>query len=449
VIYIVSLIVTLGVLIAFHEFGHFWVARRLGVKVLRFSIGFGKPLWLRRAKDGTEYAIAAIPLGGYVRMLDEREGDVPASQRDQAFNRQSVWVRIAIVSAGPVFNFIFAILIYAIIFMVGTTTLRPMFAAPQPDSIAARGGFQDGDVIVRIGTEEISTLNSALLSLVDHSLSKDVLEVEVMDKNNRSRMHTLDFRGTGDLTENGELLSNLGLVPWQPHYPAVIDQVNDNSPAAAAGLESGDRIIAVDGKTVTGWHNWAEMIQAKPEQRLTLLIERNKRELSIPVTPEAIQTDNGTIGRVGAYPRIPVDLATDNQILVRYGPLEAVFQGAVKTWDMSWFTLRMLGRMLVGQISLENISGPITIAQFAGQSAMIGISAFLTFMALVSISLGVLNLLPVPILDGGHLLYYFIEIIKGSPLSESIQYVGQQMGMAVIVMLMGLALFNDFTRLLG
>ena len=473
IIYIAAFIVTLGILIAFHEFGHFWVARRLGVKVIRFSVGFGKPLWLRRGKDGTEYAIAAVPLGGYVRMLDEREGDVDANERHRAFNQQSVWVRIAIVSAGPIFNFILAILIYAIMYVAGTEAIRPLFSAPIPDSIAAQGGFQDGDLIVRIDQQETLTLNAALLELVDRSLSNSIVEIEVADSNQHQQIRTLDFRGIGDLTEDGKLLTNLGLNPWRVPFPAVIDKVEAGSPAEQAGLQSGDRVISLNGKSVEDWIGWAQQVRSKPNERLTLVIDRNGNEVSLEITPEAVETDRNiidniiasisqlfgaepetakmndkTVGRVGAYAKIPENIS-DNRILIHYGPLEALLQGTVKTWDTSVFTLRMLGRMLIGQVSLKNISGPITIAQFAGQSAMIGLTAFLSFMALVSISLGVLNLLPVPILDGGHLLYYLIEIIKGSPLSDAKQYLGQQIGLAMIVMLMGLALFNDFTRQIG
>lgn len=447
---VLALIVTLGVLISFHEFGHFWVARRLGVKVLRFSIGFGKPLWLRRGRvDDTEYAIAAVPLGGYVRMLDEREDTVPASERHRAFNRQPVGSRIAIVAAGPLFNFLFAIIAFAGMFMVGVSAVRPLLDAPRAGSVAERAGFESGDLIVAVDGESTPTLQAAVLALVDRGMAGGVIPVEVRDAEGEPHTRNLDLRGAGDLTENGRLLQNLGLVPWRPALPPVIDQVVAGGAAERAGLRAGDRVLAVDGQPVKSWEQWAEYVRARPGQPIEVRVARNAEKLNLRVTPEAVDTEQGAIGRVGAMARVPDGLDNPSRFIQRYGPLEAVGQGIVHTWDMSVFTLKMLGRMLIGQASLENISGPITIAQYAGQTAALGLTAFLSFMALVSISLGVLNLLPVPVLDGGHLLYYLIELVRGRPLSEAAQYLGQRIGLAVIVMLMGLALFNDFVRLLS
>lgn len=447
---ILALIVTLGVLIAFHEFGHFWVARRLGVKVLRFSVGFGKPLWLRRGGiDNTEYAIAAIPLGGYVRMLDEREADVPPEERHRAFNRQSVWVRIAIVIAGPLFNFIFAILAFSAIYMIGVNATRPLLAEPLAGSIAANGGFKEGDEITAVDDDPVKTLDSALLALVDRSMAGEIIEVTVRDRNGDEKIRELDVRGKHGLADNGQLLDNLGLRPWRPVYPPVIDQIIADSAAQRDGLLPGDLILGVDDEPVENWTRWAEMIRQRPGQSTVLLVQRGAEQLTLTVVPDTIDTDSGPVGRIGATARIPVQELERLQVKVHFGPLQAFLRGAEKTWDMSIFTLRMLWRMLVGTASLENISGPITIAQFAGQTAAIGWAAFLSFMALVSISLGVLNLLPIPILDGGHLLYYLIELIKGSPLSDAVQFVGQRIGIALIIMLMSLALFNDFTRLIG
>ena len=450
-IYLVALIVTLGVLIAFHEFGHFWVARRLGVKVLRFSIGFGKPLWLRRGRrDGTEFAVAAVPLGGYVRMLDEREGEVADSERHRAFNYQSVWVRIAIVIAGPLFNFIFAILAFSAIYMIGVNSMTPLLSAPLPGSAAERGEFHDGDLILAVGEEQTPTLNSALLALLDQGIASEQMTVTVRDSDGQILQRSLDLQGLGDISEDGRLLENLGLVPWRPIYPAVIDRLVESGAAARSGLRPGDEVINIDGQPINSWQTWADYVRQRPQQALMVTVLRDGAEQALVITPDRFETEQGAfIGRVGAYVRVPEHISAPNQMVMRYGPGEALWRGMVRTWDMSWFTLRMLGRMLIGKVSLDNISGPITIAQFAGQSAMIGLTAFLSFMALVSISLGVLNLLPVPLLDGGHLLYYLIEIVKGSPVSESVQYLGQRIGVAVIMMLMGLALFNDVARLVG
>ena len=448
--YVVALIITLGVLIAFHEYGHFWVARRLGVKVLRFSIGFGKPLWSRRSRhDGTEYVLAAIPLGGYVKMLDEREAPVAHNELEQAFNRKSVWSRIAIVSAGPIFNFIFAIAAFAAMYMIGINSVTPLLKAPIEESIAARGGFQEGDLIVSVAGKETTTLNATLLALVDHATAAEVIEVEVLDDTERRQTRTLDLRSPIDVGQDSNLLQQIGLVLWQPPFPAVIDKVVAGGAAEAAGLQGGDEILSVDGEPVSDWIQWANYVRERPEQTLAIVVARNGREFDLMITPQKLATEQGTIGRVGAYARLPDAETLPNRMIVRHGFFSALWQGAIKTWDMTMFTLRMLGRMITGQVSLDNISGPITIAQFAGQSAQLGITTFLSFMALVSISLGVLNLLPVPVLDGGHLLYYLIEVVKGSPLSEAAQQVGQRIGIAMIVMLMSLALFNDFTRLLG
>ena len=427
------------------------MARRLGVKVLRFSIGFGKPLWSRRSRhDGTEYVIAAIPLGGYVKMLDEREAPVAGNELAQAFNRKSVWARIAIVSAGPLFNFIFAIAAFAVMYMIGVNSVTPLLKAPIENSIAAQGGFQDGDLIVNIAGKDTPTLNAAMLALVDHATAAAIVEVEVLDESERQQTRVLDLSGGIDVGQDSDLLQQIGLVLWQPHFPAIIDKVVAGGAAEAAGLQGGDEVLSADGELITDWVQWANYVRQRPGQELAIVVARDNTEFVTTITPQHFETEQGdVIGRVGAYARLPASETLPNRVVVRHNLFAALWQGVIKTWDMTLFTLRMLGRMIVGQVSLDNISGPITIAQFAGQSAQLGITTFLSFMALVSISLGVLNLLPVPILDGGHLLYYLIEVVKGSPLSEAAQQFGLRIGIAMVVMLMGLALFNDFTRLLG
>lgn len=446
---LMALIITLGVLITVHEFGHFWVARRLGVKVLQFSIGFGKPLWKRIGKDGVEYIIAALPLGGYVKMLDEREGEVSPADLPLAFNRQPIGSRIAIVAAGPLCNFLFAILAYSAMFMMGVPGIKPLLDEPKPGSLAAAGGFEKGDLVIAIDGKPTPTLSAVMLELVDRAMAGEVIQVDVQDATDRTRVRTLDGRNVQDLAKDGMVFDRTGLKPLQPVLPAVIGSVEHDGAAERAGLQAGDRIIRAGDEPVADWRQWRSFIERHPGQPFTVRIERDQVEQTLELTPDSRENEQGQrIGFIKARADIPVDLVHDLQVVVRYGPLDAVGAAIGKTWDMSLLTLRMLGRMLVGKASLDNLSGPITIAQFAGQAASAGFMAFLSMLALVSLSLGVLNLLPVPVLDGGHLFYYFIELIKGSPLSETVQNLGQRVGMAVLLLLMGLALFNDFSRLL-
>lgn len=447
---VASFVLALGVLITVHEFGHYWVARRVGVKVLRFSIGFGKPLWSRRyGPDRTEFVLAAIPLGGYVKMLDEREGEVLPEERARAFNRKPVGQRMAVVVAGPAFNFVFAILAYWVLFVHGVPGMKPVLDAPAADTPAAIAGIEARDLLRSVDGEPTPTWERALLTLLDGALDRRSLTLEVEGADGRMRQVELDLSGAQGLLDRGDLLERLGMRPWRPPLPAVIDRVVAGGAAARAGLQAGDHILRADGQTMADWDAWVEYVQQRPELSIQVQIERDGAPMEMVVRPDRANVDDAEIGRIGAYVRVPPELGAELRAETRYGPLAAVWQSLVKTWDMSALTLRTLWKMLVGQASLDNISGPISIAQYAGHSASIGLGTFLGFLAIVSISLGVLNLLPVPVLDGGHLMYYLIELLKGSPVSERTELLGQRIGIALLFALMSLALFNDFARLFG
>jgi len=445
-----SFLVALAILISVHEFGHFWVARRLGVKVLRFSIGFGRPLLRRqRDPDSTEYVLAGIPLGGYVKMLDEREGEVPPDQLHLAFNRQPLWKRSAIVAAGPFFNFAFAILVYWAIFATGETGLRPVIGAVTPDSIAAEAGFQSGDELLRIGDRKSPTWDSAVFALMAGALGHEDLPVRVRDASGVEHERRISGEQLAELPEDPNLLERLGLGPLRPSLPPVIGELTPGEPAEQAGLRVGDRVLAVNGTPVEDWREWVELVRKSPGSQMRVEIERNGERLELPVTPREIVADGAPIGRIGAGVQARDDLLDPYRVEVRYGPLDALFQSVHKTLDMSQLMLRVMGHMLVGQASVENLSGPITIAETAGRTASYGLGYFIKFLAVVSISLGVLNLLPIPVLDGGHLLYFLIEGVKGSPLSERAQLQGQRIGVALLAALMTLAFYVDLSRLFG
>ena len=447
---VLAFVVAIGILVAVHEFGHFWVARKLGVKVLRFSIGFGHVIWRRVSpRDGTEFAISAIPLGGYVKMLDEREGEVAPEERARAFNRQPLRSRFAIVAAGPIFNFLFAIVAYMVMFMVGVNGLRPMIGAITPDSLAEQAGLTAGWEVTRVNDEPTRTWEAFSLSLINHALKREALQLELRDADGAIRTRTLDLAQRDDLLGEGDLLDLIGLKPWRPHAPAILGDLVAGGAAARAGLSAGDRVLTINGAAVSDWQGIVDAVQARPAQTLVFAIERGGEAREIRLITDSVEQDGRSIGRIGARPQVDQAEIEAMRVQVRHGPLQAFAQGVDRTWDMSILTLRMLWKMLLGEASVKNISGPITIAEFAGVSALIGVSAFLGFLGLVSVSLGVLNLLPVPILDGGHLVLYLIEWIKGKPVSEQAEALGQKVGLAILGALMFLAFYNDITRLLS
>ena len=439
-------IVAIGVLVTVHEFGHFWVARRLGVKVLRFSIGFGKPLlsWHRR-NDETEYVIAAVPLGGYVQMLDEHEGPVAEHEQDRAFNRKPLASRFAVVFAGPLFNFLFAIFAYWLVFMLGVSGLKPVVGDVTPESMAAMGGFRNGDIIRNVDGHETPTWNDVYLQLLDASISDRPVLIRVIDAQKDSQQRQLDFQGRSEQLDREHLMDSIGLHQYRPVLAPVIDKLEAGGAAQAAGLQPGDRILSVDSTPMTSWEQWVAYVQVHPDQALNVVIRRDDQEMSLTLTPRL----KAKVGHIGATVRVPDGLADEMNTTVRYTPWSALPQAMYKTWSMSMLTLRMLGKMITGSVSASSISGPISIAQFAGYSAAIGFVAFMAYLALISISLGVLNLLPVPVLDGGHLMYYLVELVKGSPVSEQTQIIGQRIGIMVLVAVMMLAFYNDLARLFG
>ncbi|MEW8203460.1 MAG: sigma E protease regulator RseP [Candidatus Thiodiazotropha endolucinida] len=447
---LVSFIVALAILIAVHEFGHFWVARKLGVKVLRFSIGFGRALWRRTSVvDGTEYVIAAIPLGGYVKMLDEREAPVEAEEQHRAFNRQSLGVRSAIVVAGPLFNFLFAILAFWLIFVTGDTGLKPIVGEVESGSIAEQAGFTRGDEILAVADQPTPTWESVVYVMLSEALDTPNLAVRVRSQTGMEHIYRVASDGLSGLAEDGMLLQNLGLTPDRPTLPPVIGEVLDGEPAALAGLKSGDRIVTVDGVDVVDWSDWVNYVRKRPGQNLDLEVDRNGDYIALSVTPLMIEGDGESYGRIGASVDVPDDLMDDYRAVVKYGPIDAIGQSLYKTWDLSLLMLRMLGKMIIGEVSVKNLSGPISIADYAGKSASYGISYFLKFLAVVSVSLGVLNLLPIPVLDGGHLFFFLIEGIKGRPLSDQFMEQGQKIGLLILLAIMSLAFYVDINRFLG
>jgi regulator of sigma E protease len=435
-------IVAISVLVAAHEFGHFIVARKLGFKVLRFSIGFGRPLlqWRGGPPDHVQYWISMLPLGGYVKMLDEHEGPVASEERHRAFHQRPVWQRIAVLLAGPAFNFLFAILAYWAMFATGVESLRPIVAAVEPDSVAARAGLKSGDEVETIGGKATATWENGLVQLFDELLDDGRIDLTVRGHDGATRAVELDVRGReAELTEPTVLFRGLG---FRPGAPAMIGGVVEGSPAERAGLEVGDLVLRGNEQTIQGWGEWVEFLQSRPGETVELVVERGGRELAVSARLDSEDFNGATVGRIGAAPP-----AVDT--LVRYGVFESLPRGVTETWDMITFTVSMIGHMIVGDVSLKNMAGPLSIADIAGSSANAGLAPFLSFLALISISLGVLNLLPIPLLDGGQIVYQLAEWIKGAPLSERAMVLGQQIGIFFVIALTGFAFYNDIVRIFG
>ncbi|MDH5184327.1 MAG: RIP metalloprotease RseP [Gammaproteobacteria bacterium] len=447
---IAAFIFALGILITVHEFGHYWVARKMGVKVLRFSIGFGKPLlrWVR-GEDKTEYVIAALPLGGYVKMLDAREGsEIAESERHREFTQKPLYARFAIVFAGPLFNFIFAFFAYWLLFVVGISGVKPVVGGVLPDSLAARAGVEVGEQIQQIDGRPVQTWEQFSSHLIQVAVDGGNVRMSLSrSENGVPRDVVLAIPKQMDI-QPALLMREVGLSPESPVYENVIDSISEGSAAQQAGLMSGDRITMIGSKQISDWLGLVEIIRDNPELPLLLTVQRGESQkiLHIRVTPKRVA---GEIGQLGVRPRMLSEQAWAPFLTEqRYGVVDAIGESVQRIAETSVLSLKMFGRMLIGEASLKNLSGPITIADYAGKTASIGLAEFLSFLALISISLGIINLLPIPLLDGGHLMYYVIEFVKGSPVSEQVEIFGQRIGIALLLTLMSIAFINDIARLL-
>ncbi|MDR2238957.1 MAG: RIP metalloprotease RseP [Zoogloeaceae bacterium] len=448
--YLGAFALALGLLIVVHEAGHFLVARWCNVKVLRFSLGFGKPVLSRRVgRDGTELALAAFPLGGYVKMLDEREGEVAETELPRAFNRQSVGKRFAIVLAGPVANFLLAICMYWVLFVHGVEEPKPLLDAPVAASLAERAGFQAGDLVRSIDGKAVVSWQELRWQLLQGAVARATLTLEVVDRGEETIFRRLDLSSLGAADLEGDVVQVIGLHLFRPHLPPVIGEVTAGSAAEQAGLRPGDRILSIDGAPIESWSQLVSIVSNAAGRPLPVRAEREGAQIALTVTPAEADDQGKRVGRIGVSIR---EEGIDRAALmttVKYGLFPSLGKAVSQTWETSAFSLRMLGRMVVGEISWKNLSGPVTIADYAGQSARLGLAYYIKFLALISISLGILNLLPIPLLDGGHLMYYIVEIIKGRPVSERTMEIGQQIGLALLAMLMAFAFYNDINRLVS
>lgn len=449
--YLVPFVGALAILIVIHELGHFLVARWCGVKVLRFSLGFGKVLAsVRAGRDGTEWSVSAFPLGGYVKMLDEREGPVAEHERARAFNRQTVGKRFAIVAAGPVANLLLAVVLYWGLFSTGSDELRPKIAAPLAASPASVAGLIAGDSIELIDGDPVRSWQELRWRLLTHAIDGNTINLGVRSEGSQALAERTISLGGLSIDESGEdLVKQIGLVPYRPKIPAEIGRVAEGSPAERAGMKPGDLVIAIDERPLTDWGDLVHVVKVSAGKPLVFTIERGEKREKLAVTPEAEIVDGQPVARIGVAVKDRPELREAMFVTIRYGILEAFAKAVRQTWETSTLSVSVIGKMLFGDVSWKNLSGPVTIADYAGQSAQLGLAQYLKFLALISISLGVLNLLPIPVLDGGHLLYYTIEIIKGSPIPERFMEIGQQVGMAVLLMLMGFAFYNDINRLIS
>jgi regulator of sigma E protease len=450
IVSILAFLVAIGVLVTIHELGHYWAARLCNVKIIRFSIGFGKTLWLKRAgADQTEWVIAVLPLGGFVKMADERDESVAAEERLRAFNNKTVWQRMFIIAAGPAANFILAALFYWAVFMLGQPGAVPYVATPPADSVAAKAGFAEYDKLLSVNGVPVKTWGDARILLLDIAAARSTAQIEVERRAGGLQTRQLSMAGLDTADLDKDFLATLGLEAYRLNILPIVNVVAPDSPAEQAGLKPGDKIVAINGKSIRQWRELVEVIVVNPGKPVALLVESRGELFDASITPKTVKSGGRSYGQIGISPQVDSAAAAALIVNVRYNPVEAAAKAVVKVWDMSVFSLKMMGRMLTGDISWKNLSGPITIADYAGQSAQMGVTYYLLFLALISVSIGVLNLLPIPVLDGGQLLYHIVEIIKGSPVSEQAMEVGQRVGLALLLGLTVFAFFNDIQRLVS
>ncbi|ALB61725.1 Membrane-associated zinc metalloprotease [Cronobacter condimenti 1330] len=441
-----AFIIALGVLITVHEFGHFWVARKAGVRVERFSVGFGKALWRRTDRHGTEYVIALIPLGGYVKMLDERVEPVAPELRHEAFNNKTVAQRAAIIAAGPVANFLFAIFAYWLVFMMGVPGIKPVIGEITPNSIAAQAQIAPGTELKAVDGIETPDWDAVRLALIARIGEENVTLSIAAPGDTASTDKVLDLRQWQFEPDKEDPVASLGIRPFGPKIEPVLAQVQPQSAASKAGLQAGDRIVKVDGQPLREWSAFVTIVQDNPARPLAIDVERQGSPLSLTLIPDTKPGKEKAEGFAGVVPKI-APLPDEYKTVRQYGPFNAITEATTKTWQLMKLTVSMLGKLLTGDVKLNNLSGPISIAQGAGMSAEFGLIYYLMFLALISVNLGIINLFPLPVLDGGHLLFLAIEKLKGGPVSERVQDFSYRIGSILLVLLMGLALFNDFSRL--
>jgi len=444
-----SFIIALGILVTVHEYGHFWVARKNGVKVERFSVGFGKALWRKTADDGTEYVVAMIPLGGYVKMLDERVDDVAAQDKDKTFNSKSVYQRIAIIAAGPFANFAFAIVAFYLMFLIGVPSIKPVIGDINADSIAAIAQVPSNSEIVEIAGKTTRNWQDVNLALVGEIGAESIIIKTRNDASQQISSYTLNTTAWQFSPEKVSALTSLGITPYRPNVYNELARIGKDSPAEKSGLLAGDKLLAINNEPLaSGWLDFSKKIKLYPNEVVSITIERAGHEQVIQVTLKGVEQNGKLIGYLGVSPKAD-SWPDEYQIEVSYGLFSAIGESVKRTWNLVTLSFDMIGKLITGDVSVKNLSGPIAIAQGAGDSAGYGFVYFLGFLALISINLGIINLLPLPVLDGGHLLYYLIELLTGKPVPEKAQEVGFKFGALALLVLMSVALFNDFSRVLG
>ncbi|HCH1192487.1 sigma E protease regulator RseP [Vibrio parahaemolyticus] len=445
---LVSFIVALGILVAVHEFGHFWVARRCGVKVERFSIGFGKSIWRKVGQDGTEYTISMIPLGGYVKMVDSRVDDVPESEKHLAFDQKPLWKRTSIVAAGPIFNFLFAIFAYWLVFLIGVPAVKPVIGEVTPNSIVAEAGIESGMELKAVSGIKTPDWESVNMGLISH-IGDDAMTLTLTSDSEVGAevTKTLGLRDWKFDPETESAMHSLGFAPYTPEIYRVIKQVSEDGAAAKAGVLPEDEIIAIGGEPINDWKQVVDAVRSNPNTPIELTVLRRGIEQSLTLTPDSRELANKqVVGFAGIAPEV-AEWPESYRFELQFGVFESIGKAVDKTGQVIGLTVSMLKKLIVGDVGLNNLSGPISIAKGAGATADYGLVYFLGFLALISVNLGIINLVPLPMLDGGHLLFFAIEAVIRRPVPEKVQEMGFRIGGAIIFSLMALALFNDFTRL--